>query len=483
MQRSSINGARRAAAAIAIGATLAATAALAQSSGAPPWQPGAEAPANPMITPAGMANPLPSAPAAGADPAPAASRGAHPGESLHLTQKAWDDPRRNMGRGQVAPGYARLSWSESAILRINTREGLITTVLMPPGEVIQQLVVSDPGSIEAVPSPDKKVFVVKPTYPGIDGNIVVYGASGRTYNFYLQSTPYDSKVLPDVRVAVEAAAVGNAVDDIPYPTTMQGGRAVARPMRAGGTPDDPSAALTAPRAAQYRVGRDFAAVARTGPGRLRTDLRIMVSKPDDTIIAPVAAWRDDKFTYLDFGPRAASMNTWPVAALVVDRVESPVGTRVAGPDRSIMVVESLGDIVLRNGEHTVCIKLDVVNEDPRHPRVDEPYRDRPGLVAAADAGIPHDRGPAAEPGAALSGPYPVDKALALASDMVKGYRGLVHEADVTIQDASGRPLGRDEIARAPPSTPLSVRVASAERSFSERICRDLRYSRRSCRVL
>ncbi|WP_204348969.1 hypothetical protein, partial [Klebsiella pneumoniae] len=75
---------------------------------------------------------------------------------------------------------------------------------------------------------------------------------------------------------------------------------------------------------------------RTGAGRLRTDLKILASPPAASIIAPVAAWRDDRFTYLDFGPRAASMSTWPVAALVVDGIESPVGTRVAGPNRSVM---------------------------------------------------------------------------------------------------------------------------------------------------
>jgi hypothetical protein len=51
------------------------------------------------------------------------------------------------------------------------------------------------------------------------------------------------------------------------------------------------------------------------------------------------------------------MNQWPVAALVVDGSENPVGSRTTGPNGSIMIIEAVGDIVLRNGRHLVCLKL------------------------------------------------------------------------------------------------------------------------------
>ena len=475
---------------------------------APAWQTDtAPTASNPLMAPASTTAPTPTqaggepADQAPARPAPA-SGPVHPGESLHLTQKAWEHPRQNMGPDQVAPGVKRVTWNDQAILPVNTREGLPPTVLMPPKETIQQIMVSDPGSFESVPSPDKHAFVVKPIYPGIDGNIVVFGSSGKSYNFYLKSTPYDDKYLPDVRVMVQAAGMGGESDDVPYPTGGGYGATGASDRRygyantaagklPGGTPDDPSAALTTSRAANARTGKDFAAVARTGPGRLRTDLRIMVSSEADSIIAPVAAWRDDKFTYLDFGPRAASMNTWPVAALVVDRVESPVGTRVAGPNRSIMVVESLGDIVLRNGEHVVCIKLDAEEHDPRHPVVEEPYRDRPGLVSPAprlaegtlhaDLASTDTRSDARPATFVTTGPYDMEKALVLASDIVRGYRGKVHDGDIDIETISGRTLSRDEIAAAPAGK-YAVRIHAPDSAFAHRVCSDLTYSHRRCRL-
>src|SRR3546814_13158928 len=45
-----------------------------------------------------------------------------------------------------------------------------------------------------------------------------------------------------------------------------------------------------------------------------------------------------------------------VASLVVQGVEPPVNVRTAGPNGRMLVVEGIGDIVLRNGLKIVCIK-------------------------------------------------------------------------------------------------------------------------------
>ena len=406
--------------AVTLAALLSSTAGtLAQSR--PPWEAGAApdagaaaaAPPGQTIPGAGpvpgqVQMPAPAmsmAPAATGMPAStllgATRSGTRPGESLGLTQKAWEDPEKHMGRGQTAPGYRRLEWAANRILPVNTREGLITTIAWPASENVVQVIVSDPASFEAAPSPDKHAIAVKPIYPGVDGNLVVYGSSGKIYNVYLKSTSYNDPTLSDMRVSVDVPSEGAESGDAGGGTGAGGAGGRGGSSTAGVRSDDPSDALTRPRARGGAIGRDFAATAATGPGRLRTDLEIMVSDPADSIIAPVAAWRDDKFTYLDYGPRAASMNVWPVASLVVDQVESPVGTRVAGPNRSVLVVEALGDVVLRNGTHVVCVKLDVVNHDNRKPAADEVYRDRPGLPARGRCGRGRDaaRDPRAGDGA------------------------------------------------------------------------------------
>jgi type IV secretory pathway VirB9-like protein len=470
----------------------------------------AQAPAAPGAAPAtGMApweapaqTPTPpSTPGTAVSAQPTAAPTIRPGQSLGLTQRAWSNPERAMGAGQSAPGFKRLTWSADRILTINTREGLITTVTVPQGEEITNVIVSDPASIETATAPHRRAFVVKPVYPGIDGNLVVYGSSGNIYTIYLQSTPYNAERLPDVKVMIEGP-LGSARSgsDVPRPIGEAPLPASSRSASTGGVQTaasegrnegrgvlegDPSRALTTPRAGRTAPGEDYAVSVRTGAGRLRTDLKILASTPQASIIAPVAAWRDDRFTYLDFGPRAGSMTTWPVASLVVDGVESPVGTRVAGPNRSVLIVEAIGNVVLRNGQHVVCIILDVINNDPRRPRIDETYRDRvprPTLAAAPNVEAAAAAAPAGTPVDISSGPYPMDRALKLASDMIKGYRGRIREEQIRIATANGEVLSREAILSAPQRGRYLVMVTELSGSQAETVCSDLRHSGRPCRI-
>jgi hypothetical protein len=277
---------------------------------------------------------------------------------------------------------------------------MISTIEFPPEEQIVGRLISDPQSFEAIVASDRRSVAVRPIFPGVDANIVVYGQSGNVYSFYLRSSPWNNDTITDVNVPLSIPGMTNASGTSPQlasatahlstgsggtPDSVSGGNAItATNAKIDGTTydDDPAARLTLrPRANATRTGVDYAATALTGNGRLRTDLQILVPSADDAVIAPLAAWRDDRFTYLDFGPRSGSMNQWPVAALVVDRVESPVGTRVSGPNRSVMVVEAIGNIVLRNGSHIVCIRLTLAGSDTRAPIVDEPYSDRRGPLS------------------------------------------------------------------------------------------------------
>ena len=94
----------------------------------------------------------------------------------------------------------------------------------------------------------------------------------------------------------------------------------------------------------------------TDPSKFRFDLDVYVPNPDDYIIAPERVWRDDVFTYLDFGDKSINMLQRPVVSLLIERGESPVGFRTTGPQGRLMIVEAVGDLVLRNGQRIVCIK-------------------------------------------------------------------------------------------------------------------------------
>ena len=322
-------------------------------------------------------------------PAPAL---AQPIPPLGLIQRAWDAPGAHLGSGQAAPGLKRAQWSAGFTIPIITREGMTTTISLPQDDTVSDTRVSDKDSFEDVTSWDKRSVAIKPIYVGVDASYTVFGSTGRIYSYYLRSVPWDNATITDLIVIMSAAGAGSAA----------GGGAGAGAGGSGGSgggsgssgsaaaydgpayDDDPSARLTMrPRAQSARVGQDYAARALTGNGRIRKDLAIKVARPEDSIIAPVAAWRDDRFTYLDFGPRAASMNLWPSPSLVVDGVDSPVGTRVSGPNRSVMVVEALGNITLSSGSRRVCIVVDTINGDTRFPAVDKPYRSRAGSLSTS----------------------------------------------------------------------------------------------------
>src|SRR3546814_3375141 len=79
------------------------------------------------------------------------------------------------------------------------------------------------------------------------------------------------------------------------------------------------------------------------------DLGIFVPEGHSAGVAPERVFRDGQFTYIDYGANADALNEWPVASLVVQGVETPVNVRTAGPNGRMLVVEGIGNIVLRNG--------------------------------------------------------------------------------------------------------------------------------------
>lgn len=92
------------------------------------------------------------------------------------------------------------------------------------------------------------------------------------------------------------------------------------------------------------------------PSEFRFDLDIFVPNPDDYVIAPERVWRDRIFTYIDFGDKVIAMTQRPVVSLLVEGGESPVGFRTDGEDGRLLIVEAVGDMILRSGQRIVCIK-------------------------------------------------------------------------------------------------------------------------------
>lgn len=323
----------------AAGAPTAPTAAVAQAAPAPAAEP--------------LAAPVPAVQPRAAAPAPGArDRGRSPAElkPLGLEQKAWSNPRENMGPRQSMPGFLRVTWRPDTVTTINIREGMLSVIRWPISETILSRELSDSKTFESRIGPDQRSIIVRSVFSGVDGNMVVYGQSGNVYNIYLRSTPFNNDKLPDTTVEMIVEGLGSN-----YGGTLHSTAPASAPY--DDYRDLYKPAVTS-RVEEFKAGsREWASISPVNGKDMNTNIDILVPDKADQAIAPIRAWHDKNFTYLDFGPNASSMNQWPVASLITDGSESPIGSRTTGPNGSIMIIEAIGDIVLRNGRHMVCLKL------------------------------------------------------------------------------------------------------------------------------
>ena len=218
-------------------------------------------------------------------------------------------------------------------------------VNLPNGEQIADAVVGDTGLFEInTTQGDRTMFLSpKPENQGSDTNLIVTGTSGNKYIFYLRSEPSNSDEITYSQVDVMLD--GNGVLPNAVGTTTAGG----------------AKSIFTKKASSNTVGVDgedygWIKSMKIDPSEFRFDLDIFVPNPDDYVIAPERVWRDRIFTYIDFGDKVISMTQRPVVSLMVEGGESPVGFRTDGEDGRLLIVEAVGDMVLRSGQRIVCIK-------------------------------------------------------------------------------------------------------------------------------
>lgn len=261
-------------------------------------------------------------------------------------QAAWDNPNANMSAGSTKPGYANLTWSTGTVLPIKTRAGMATLVTLPNGEKIADAVVGNDGLFEVKPDKGGRTMYITPASAnqGNDTNMIVTGQSGNTYIFYLRAYPVNSSEITYSQVDVSLAGASNAIAANSAATAGSMGSIFTK---------------AAPTTSTVGVdGEDYGWIKtmKIDPSEFRFDLDIFVPNPDDYVIAPERVWRDRIFTYIDFGDKVISMTQRPVVSLLVEGGESPVGFRTDGEDGRLLIVEAVGDMVLRSGQRIVCIK-------------------------------------------------------------------------------------------------------------------------------
>lgn len=263
-------------------------------------------------------------------------------------QEAWENPNANMAAGSIKPGYAQLAWSPGGILPIKLRNGMVTMVTLPNGEQIEDAVVGDTSQFQIDTTQGDRTMFIAPAEgnQGSDTNMIVTGKSGNKYIFYLQAQPSNASEITYSQVDIVLDGNGSLPMATGAKTTSSGGaRSIFR--------------KEAKTSSVVGVdGEDYGWIKsmKIDPSEFRFDLDIFVPNPDDYVIAPERVWRDRIFTYIDFGDKVISMTQRPVVSLLVEGGESPVGFRTDGEDGRLLIVEAVGDMVLRSGQRIVCIK-------------------------------------------------------------------------------------------------------------------------------
>lgn len=275
--------------------------------------------------------------------------------SLGMTQAAWLDPLQNLGEGQSKPAYSKYYWSPDLILPIRLREGMITLLNFPEWELIEDMYIGDNATFDGQISGPNTILLYprKGANVGVDTNIIIFGRSGNKYVFYVKSEGVNTERLTNSIIDI---------DVIDGPAGSRGA-GIAGGSVGGGSGVNASSykasnAHSADSLFTKRFQRsDWIKEIPVDPSKFRFDIEVYVPNPDDVVIAPERVWRDDIFTYIDFGEKALNMTQRPIVTLIVERIEVPVGFRTKGPNNRLIVVEGIGDMVLRNGKRIVCLKM------------------------------------------------------------------------------------------------------------------------------
>ncbi|MBO5039231.1 MAG: TrbG/VirB9 family P-type conjugative transfer protein [Alphaproteobacteria bacterium] len=277
--------------------------------------------------------------------------------ALGMMQNAWKDPLQHMGEGQTRPGYTKYYWTPELVLPVRVREGMYTLINFPSWEVIENVYLGDGQSFNAeIQGPSSlMVYPEASQFVGVDTNMIVFGRSGNKYVFYVQSetvnTDRITNAIIDIEVLKSRKNIGAGGTGI-----IGGGRVSAADGGTAGT----SADATYTRDLQKE---DWIEKIPVDPTKFRFDIEVYVPNPDDIVIAPERVWRDNIFTYIDLGEKALTAVQRPIVTLIVERTETPVGFRAAGPNNRLIIVEGMGDMVLRSGKRMVCLKLRRADSD------------------------------------------------------------------------------------------------------------------------
>lgn len=284
--------------------------------------------------------------------------------SLGMIQSAWQDPLQNLGEGQSKPAYSKYYWTPDLVLPIRLREAMITLVNFPEWELIENIYIGDNKTFAGQISGPNTILLYPQagTTVGVDTNIIVFGRSGNKYVFYVKSEGVNTERLTNSIIDIDVVGESGTSGGFPRSSSGVLGGSGSSHINAnnysGGNGKSVDSTFT-----KRFLKEDWLKSIPLDPSKFKFDIEIYVPNPDDVVIAPERVWHDDIFTYIDLGEKALNMTQRPIVTLIVERSETPVGFRTKGPNNRLIIVEGVGDMVMRSGKRMVCLKMRRSDDD------------------------------------------------------------------------------------------------------------------------
>lgn len=221
--------------------------------------------------------------------------------------------------------------TKEGLMRIRTRYGMNTTLIFE--SPIENYILGNDNafSINELHNMDNALYIT-PKLIGIDTNLTVFTKDKKIFNFYLFSTDYRANNLPHLIVRVET----------PYT-------------------EEEKIALALERIRLEALDRDKYITIGEGIESIRInkadiDKRyIQKAKKKNRHLLAEQIFSDKQFTYFKYDREKYPQ--LPAVWVVIDKLDSPIPTRVVG---DYIIVESVADkFTIRLGDSYVCVRKKV----------------------------------------------------------------------------------------------------------------------------
>ncbi|ERP98320.1 hypothetical protein Q669_20710 [Labrenzia sp. C1B10] len=239
-------------------------------------------------------------------------------------QEAWSRPGKKQG-------IHVQNFCGDCVYKVRLRQYMVSAIQLPKGVKIKSADMGDSSRFEVKKRSDN-TLAVKPTGAGVDSSMLVYTEDGDVYSFYLRAEGINSKSVPDVSFRIigpQSAGMSFVEFD-----------GKGNPIGGGGE-----------TALATHNSKDFLQTAKFDPGALRGWNQYKLW--GDKKLRPEQVFRDDHFTYIQFGDKWNDVEL-PTAYVVVDGIDELVNTRVQG---TTFIVESTHRLItLKSGQSFMCIQ-------------------------------------------------------------------------------------------------------------------------------